>query len=351
MKALLRPTRAGWFLLAALFGARFLLAIPVFQDPARVLFPDSENYLVLARQLIAGQGYAHDSPAPADLARPPGYPLLLAGLLAIFGQDYRVIVLVQLALGAAVSMLLYAAASRLHWREIGFAAPLVYALTSNAALWAVTILSDTLFVFLVAGGLLLLAAFWRTEKIHVAAFSGIVVGLSSLTRPIGVVLLPLWGLAVAARAISPRVGIRRLRLWAPAFSVDGLVLVLPWSYKNAQLYGLLAVSSFDAWNLGRYQAAGALARAEGIPIEEARDRIGTSRIPQPGDHARCLGVIFKHPLDYLWIHAHRTWLTLSEAGQPNIALLLGQGYRGTGVLSAIREGEWGEAMARVRGLA
>jgi 4-amino-4-deoxy-L-arabinose transferase-like glycosyltransferase len=334
-----------WLFLFLVFLARFLPVHIIRQAPDKALWPDSASYLEVAHEWVEGRGIAGDPSSFSDLYRSPGYPAFLAVVFRIAGENYTAVVVVQLLLGVAVS-LMHFALGRMFWSpRVGYVAALLYALTPNAVLWALAILSDTLFVFLIAAALLCLGLLMQTGRTRWAAMSGVCLGLGALTRPAGQVLLPLWILGVVVWAIRRRTTLRQAIIASGALALASAALILPWAYRNQVVHGLFTLSPIDTRLLGYYSAPYTLARAEGISEDEAREQIPTSVIPQPGDRARYLRILLDHPLDYLYVHWRGTWYLLSEVGQPNQAQLVGERYHTPGFLVALRQGDFRQAAA------
>jgi hypothetical protein len=128
--------------------------------------------------------------------------------------------------------------------------------------------------------------------------------------------------------------------------------IVLWSYRNLAIHGLFTVSPINTWNLGYYSAPYTLERAEGISLDEARRRALGGGVPTPGEAGRYLGIILRYPMDYLAVHARGTWYLISEVGQPNQALLVGERFRTPGVLTALRRldlaGAWGNLAAQLQ---
>jgi hypothetical protein len=114
---------------------------------------------------------------------------------------------------------------------------------------------------------------------------------------------------------------------------------------------VLTVSSIGDWNLGYYIASATLADADHIPVEEARERIPISSVPQPGDTAEYARVLLAHPISFLKTYLSGTFSTLFGYGRTNLRALLGEPYPVGDILEAQRAGGVSGAWVRfVQGL-
>ena len=89
-------------LIVACFLLRLAAAWPGLAKAEATFFrPDSELYYGMARSLLQ-EGRLAEAPGGARLAtaRTPGYPLFLAGLLALFGRSVEGVVFAQLLISA-----------------------------------------------------------------------------------------------------------------------------------------------------------------------------------------------------------------------------------------------------------
>lgn len=337
----------AWTVLAVILMVRLVTGLVIISNPERSLWPDSVSYLTLARNLLAGDGYQGNPGSGVDLSRTPGYPVFLASVFLFFGESYSAVVFVQLAMGGIISLALFWVGREHLSPRAGYFAALLYALTPNAILWSLSILSDTLFVLCITLACMPVAYFLREVRGRWAVISGALIGLSALVRPISSVLVPLWAILLAGYNIYRKRSLREGFLIGAMFIAASAVFIVPWVVRNSLVWDRPMLSSIAIWNLGRYQAPAALARAKGISLEEARGEIPTSHIPQPGDAQRYLRVILDYPLDYLTAHLHGTRLIMTEAGQPNLAQLVGVHYRGSGVFSAFKESGIKDAVKRL----
>ncbi len=227
-------------------------------------------------------------------------------------------------------------------RRSGRAAGLLYYAWPNAVLWAMAALSDMPFTLLTTLGAWAMLRSRGRRRLLWPALAGLLAGAVCLTRPIGVLLVPLWAKFLLI------LGSSRLPAWrilAPpvVFVVLAGSFVLPWALRNRRVHGMFAVSKIDVVNLGQYMAPAALARGEGISLDQARELIPLLPIPMAADRIRYRKMIGAYPVEYLAAHARGTWTLLTEAGQPNLGILLGERYRSAGALVALRKGDPGGA--------
>src|SRR5438067_11657683 len=129
---------------------------------------DSEGYLGLGFALSQGVDY--------DLAskRTPGYPWLIALAIVGGGEDLRSLVFIQHALGVLTAVLTFALGrlcfppARLG-RAVGLAAGLLVALNGALVLSEHTVMTEALFVPLIAGSMTALVAALRSGRLWLCA--------------------------------------------------------------------------------------------------------------------------------------------------------------------------------------
>ncbi|HUW58534.1 MAG TPA: hypothetical protein VMZ92_18000, partial [Planctomycetota bacterium] len=79
--------RRRWVCLAAMLVVALTLGLNVI--PHWIPTPDSALYLSLARSLVRGEGYQADG-IPHTLVL-PGYPVMLAAIFRVAGEDFLVV--------------------------------------------------------------------------------------------------------------------------------------------------------------------------------------------------------------------------------------------------------------------
>jgi 4-amino-4-deoxy-L-arabinose transferase-like glycosyltransferase len=183
--------------------------------------------------------------------RPPGYPVLLAGIHVagdpLPGTRWTRGRIANALLGTLAVLLVGLIAARLWNRRVVLAAMGVAAVDLPLVLVGGALLSETLFVALVLGAVLAaLCARTAARPTAWAAGAGVLVGLSALTRPTALVLAIPLGLAVARRP-------RRLAAALALLAATALTIA-PWTVRNAvQMHAFIPVSDFvGSWVAGTY---------------------------------------------------------------------------------------------------
>ncbi len=242
-----KPTRRGWWLLALL---TLLLALYYGSAaPDRVAgTSDSALYVGLARNLVAGNGYSFNF-EPHTMA-PPGYPLMLAAVMRLFGEGYPLLNWVSTLAAAAAFVATYLLASEHAGdRRLAVAVAALTASTCAFFVYASKILSDMAYVPL------LLLALWcglrwiRDER--VVSPSGIACALLTvavyLTRHIGIAAIIA---IVLGLLVSPRRSARGRRAWLKvAFYL--LILFPPLACWHSRNYTVSDTGSGYAVQVGR----------------------------------------------------------------------------------------------------
>lgn len=251
-----RPPWSRWRVAAAIGGAaaavRLAWVAAMSREP--VGLTDLTLYPLFAEGIASGRGYLSLGQHPTAYY-PPGYPLFLGGLQWLLDRvglgDHLVLVagLVQALLGGLAVAAVVVAADRLGGRRVAVVAGIVMAAWPNLVMHTSAMLSETLFiaVFSVTLAALLLAldgARWWSPALVVAALG---LGACTLIRPQSTLLaLP----AVAVTWALSSIGWRRWGLRMGALLVGVVVVVAPWTIRNAVvLGGFVPVSTNTGDNL------------------------------------------------------------------------------------------------------
>jgi 4-amino-4-deoxy-L-arabinose transferase-like glycosyltransferase len=202
---------------------------------------DARDYDAHARSIAAGEGFARLGPGPSRVTafRPPGYPILLAGVYTLTGHkskadEQRVVDgrIVNALIGTAIVALAGLLALQLFGRRVALVAMALAAVYLPLILIGGALMTEPLFAALLLAALTAaIAGRDSSHRVRWAALAGVLAGLAILTRANGMVLL--LPLALAAWDARPRWS--RQALAAPLVLVAvALVTIAPWTIRNAR---------------------------------------------------------------------------------------------------------------------
>ena len=227
-KELMFHRRVFFSLWAVIVLGVFVRAAVMLRGPGG--FDDPDNYLPLARSLLAGEGFTWKGRPTAY--RPPLYPLLLAPSIAILGNQFVWgIALLHLGLGAGTVWLTAVAAKGSGLSPArSILAALVVACDPVLAWQARSVMTETPTAFFLAAALAALACRGWLGPV----LGGFGLGLASLCRPS---MLAGAGLSVFA-AFLAKPGDRWQRLVRGGVLALTIPVVLsPWMIRNAMIFG------------------------------------------------------------------------------------------------------------------
>lgn len=360
------PLREAWGLGAALALGLTVRVLVLVVHPQPVAH-DALTYDALGWNLAAGHGYVLEPGGPPTALRGPVYPLFLAGIYALLGHRYGAVYAAQVLVDLGALALTYALAWRIyHQRAVATLAAVGYALYLPFALQVGQVMTETLFTALLLLGVW--AFFAAVDKarsgraVGLQAAAGAALGLAALTRPAGLVVVA--GLAVALCWL--------LRPWKRSLVQGAVLLVtfgvvlLPWTWRNWELFGaLVPTSTLGGVNLyiGNYSLERE-AYLAAHSAEETRRMLILSRALEmeraPWMNEAQLDLVFRdkalaliraHPLRYVHLSANRflrLWFNLGYAGQwPSAATWALAGSHAL-LLALAARGLWQERPEEVR---
>jgi len=164
--------------------------------------------------------------------RPPGYPLFLGYIYKFIGHSYRGVRVIQAFIGAVNCACVFIIGSLVFGEATGLLAGLVVGLYGLMFRAPSLILSETLFNLLMACFVSILIVGIRKGRDWVVLLAGILGGLATITRQIG---LPM---AMSGVVLLPVAGGGKNWLKRTFFLAIGVALVVaPVTIKNYQLLG------------------------------------------------------------------------------------------------------------------
>jgi hypothetical protein len=204
---------------------------------------DSYEYVALAQTMLSDGRFAMSSISAPETFRTPAYPLFISGILATT-KDIVYVPLFQIILSALSAALIFLICVRFFTRSVGVTAALLFAIDPAGPMVTFVSMADMLFVFLLLIGTYTLVKYEPVVRWQVF-LSGVVIGVSVLTRPIGLYIFPLY---VAWLLWGGRYN------WKQAFKIAGIFLagvflvVAPWIARNYEYSGHATISSIGVYN-------------------------------------------------------------------------------------------------------
>lgn len=226
--------RATLFLIIFLL-AFFIRFFAIMNLPAEHQQPksDAAGYDRLAISLLTTKSYSNANGLPTSY-RAPLYPLFLASIYSIFGHSYFWVRFIQAILSALLCIIIYLIGEQLFDRKIGFMSSLICVIYLPFVLFSYYggpgfLLTENLFIFLFATSILFLAKLLRKPSTLNALFSGMFLGLSTLSRPI-TQLFPLILVVWLAFFLRLKAKMKLKLLFIICFSF--LIVISPWTIRN-----------------------------------------------------------------------------------------------------------------------
>ncbi|MBD3306525.1 phospholipid carrier-dependent glycosyltransferase [candidate division KSB3 bacterium] len=248
-------------------------------DPARILVPDSTAYVQTAHAILQTGRFAvsPEFPERLQVERTPGYPLFIATLFSLFGENFALLGIIQILFSLGTIIVTYVLASKLWEPPIGLLAALLLACDLPSFINAQQVLTDTLFTFVLSLALLsgwasLKDAPQRSSQIFV---HGLLLALATLIRPITAYLIfPLLLAFIFMWRGCEKLTWKQIVLLTFLLLLPWGLLIGGWQVRNYAATGSAELSQVVGWNLLFCRGAGIIAEREGITLEHARKRLG-----------------------------------------------------------------------------
>ena len=194
----------------------------VLSVESEVYWVDEVDYMALGQSIAQGDGFVNSS-GEATAFRPPGYPLLLAGLYKIGISSASDIRLVQVLMGVITILFLALIALRYMGPAVAVLSVTVAAGYPYFIYMTGTVLATTWFSMTLVASVYLFLTGWDENRSLKIIASGLLMGLSILTRSSAVVL----GVAALAWLIMQRPRLKQLK-YVFLFGFCMSLVVAPW---------------------------------------------------------------------------------------------------------------------------
>ncbi len=265
-----RRRRARWLgvtlpLLTTLVRVAWLARFPA--DPVGAV--DAEGYHLIARNLLAGRGFAMTWEAPfcATAVRTPLYPLFLAGVYGAWGLDPARAVLAQVLLEVLTTALVVRLGREAGGRRVGMLAGLLYALNGTTQRYTGQLFAETLLLTTLTATLCVTVRAIRSPKRVHAITAGLLWGPALLAKPNVQYLALTAGFLIT---FAPSLHVSRFTFYisrALLFTFGLLLITFPWLIRNRRLLDRWTLSTAFQENVARVSAVATLAEARGLRVE------------------------------------------------------------------------------------
>jgi len=336
-------TRIVWLLavVAAAFAIR-LVATAQFEGlssgPNSAAFYDGVEFEQIAANLVRHGEFSVHAGRPTSF-RAPGFPIALAAVYAVFGVgDFVAAHVFFCLIGAVACIAAFLVAREIAGDVAGLITAALVAVYPNLLYYAMHFSSEPLFTLLLVLSVWLFIRAMRVERLSYYAASGVLLGLSALTRPAAFYFLPFF--ALVALLAGPRVWLARSGRIA-VMTIGLMLPIAPWAVRNYEVHDrhvLLASNGGSTfWGANnaivlddpKYHGDWITTEAmpdqkklvHALPNEVDRDRLEWDLGKQfVRDHPAAIPRLFLYKLYWLWTPASRTpnvtfnWIHLVSYG-------------------------------------
>ena len=226
-------------------GAAFVVQTYVSRIGQEFLIEgDANGYWHLGKQIAERSEYTIYDP-PRRVLRMPGFPVLLAGCISLFGSSQWPARLVLSVVGTVACGLVYWLGCELVDRRTGLVACGLAAVSPAIVGFTPLILSETMFAACLLASLIAMARLLRRHQHAVGApvgfldrttllalLTGALVSVACYVRPSWLLVGPLFGLALVLMS-----KFRQVAMVHAVLLVAGMIVLLPWGYRNQGVTG------------------------------------------------------------------------------------------------------------------
>jgi 4-amino-4-deoxy-L-arabinose transferase-like glycosyltransferase len=236
-----------WFVIIVLVAVALRAGVVIAAGPNRLTFlsggSDAPAYALLASNLVHGQGYSYAGQPTAF--RAPGYPLIVAAALLIFGTHYILALRCSQFFIGICTAYICGRTAKLVFKDFAADWAFVFALLLPTQVFAsVQVLTECITSFWTSVFLYyLVRELLRPAKVAEIGM-GFAAGLATLLR-FNAAALPLFAItAVVTHS-------HRRRLWTPLVATLGIpfLIVMPWLVRNVIVFhGQVVFSTHGGYN-------------------------------------------------------------------------------------------------------
>jgi len=190
------------------------------------LDPDSVQYLSYANNLLAGNGYADGK---WQAFRPPGYPFFVALIYFLFGKSVITLKIIQALISSFIPVLVYFIGQKIMDKKYSLLSAFYACFYLGLYQEPAHLLSEAVFTPLFVLSILFLL---KINENNIFSFlSGITLGLTTFSRPVGLLILPvsiLWLLLKFKKKEFIKISLLLI--------LGFITILLPWWIRNYKIF-------------------------------------------------------------------------------------------------------------------
>lgn len=263
---------------------RMSLVFITLRFPEGAALVDSRAYMAFASTIIQGATYT-------DLNSPPGYPFFIALASGWSTPSFVWTVFWQLLLSSTAALLLVPIGEKVCNKRAGLLAGWLYALSPNAGLWALTVMSETVFAILLVVSLWMWLLAKDGSNLLKYTLLGLVLGSGAMIRNIGLLLIPVWIILNVLRDVSRKRYLQAVKT-SMTIATGSAILLIAWGVHNKAVHGEFMVTEEHSRTFYVFNVATVLAAVEDMTRDQAAAIMSTSADPL----GITLDLLSEHPI-------------------------------------------------------
>lgn len=256
-----------------IFGFALIIRISylVFfvQETEDLYFPDSMTYIELAKMIAAGETGSQRY-KELDSERVPFYPLFVASVYRLLGENNWYVVILQLLLDCLTCLVIAKTASLIH-KKLYLVAGILAGINLNIIVHGAIIGTDTFFLFPYSLLLLFLTKYLKYGHRTDLALMGLFFAVSLLTRSVLLYALPVLIYALVHKEFfHKKINLYALTSKMILFLAVVLIVVLPRFIQNKMNYGHISLVSQTGTHALNWVVPLAKEQSMGLTFESAQ---------------------------------------------------------------------------------